>query len=63
MFDTIFLFDISGSRTRLIRQFGGTGKQFGRMHDPRGIISTKDHEFYVTDSKNHRIQVYIYIHA
>lgn len=41
----------------LVRAWGGTGSEPGRLDDPNGIAVTTE-RVYVADSRNHRIQVF-----
>ena len=41
------------------RAIAGSGSKFGRLSDPQGVAVDQDGNVIVSDSRNHRLQVYI----
>jgi len=58
MFDNVQIFDQEG---RLLMDFGGPGSGYGKFWLPSGIYIDANDSIYVSDSYNHRIQVFKYM--
>jgi len=57
LFDVVQVFDISGN---LLSWFGGSGEDEGHLLHPEGI-EIRDHEIFVVNSMNSRIEVFRYV--